>query len=506
MLFPSHQHFMKSVGIIGSGIGGIAAAIRLALKGYSVNVYEANAYPGGKLSEINGNGYRFDAGPSLFTLPRLVDELFELAGENPSDHFRYTKLDINCHYFYEDGLALKAYSDRERLLAEFVTKTNEDRASIEKVLDNSQTLYDLLADLFMYRSIHKAGTFFNSKAYKAYANLWKLDFFRTMHQANKKALKDPRIVQLFNRYATYNGSDPYQTPGTLNIIPHLEFNQGAYFPEKGMHDITLSLFKLAQGLGVDFHFNARVDSIKVSPQKAVDGLIVNGEKVKHDIVVSNMDIVNTYRKLLTSISQPNFLLTQPKSSSALILYWGIDKSFSELGLHNILFSKNYKLEFDHIFNRKTIFDDPTVYINITSKLKADDAPEGSENWFTMINVPNNSGQDWESLIAEARQNMLKKISRMLEVDISKHIVFEAQLDPRTIESKTSSAQGALYGNSSNNMFAAFLRHSNFSRRVKNLYFCGGSVHPGGGIPLSLLSAKIMAEEIPALDRPALHHG
>ncbi len=488
---------MKKAVIIGSGIGGLAAAVRLAVKGYDVEVLEANSYPGGKLSEISIDGFRFDAGPSLFTLPELVDELFQIAGRSPKDYFTYQQLEVNCHYFYEDGLRINAYADREKLLEEFDTKTADDGATIASALDKSQELYDILADLFMYRSMHHWSTFLNRKAFYAYKRLHKLDFFRTMHKANDARFKDPRVTQLFNRYATYNGSDPYQTPATLNIIPHLEFNMGAYFPNKGMHDITMSVYSLAQELGVRFRFGHPVEKIILEKKRAV-GVLCKGKCINAEVVVSNMDIVNTYRKLMTEVKQPELLLKQPKSSSALIFYWGINRVFEQLDLHNILFSGDYRREFDHIFGHGSISDDPTVYINITSKYKPDDAPEGCENWFTMINVPNNTGQDWDTLINEARINIIKKVSRMLGTSIEPMISCEEILDPRTIESRTSSSLGALYGNSSNNKYAAFLRHANFSRKYKNLYFCGGSVHPGGGIPLSLLSARIMAEELPDL--------
>jgi phytoene dehydrogenase-like protein len=208
-----------------------------------------------------------------------------------------------------------------------------------------------------------------------------------------------------------------------------------------------------------------------------------------------MDVVNTYKKLLPKASQPKKILNQPKSSSALIFYWGIQKRFPQLDMHNIFFSQDYAQEFTHIFRQKNIYQDPTVYINITSKHKPDDAPEGCENWFVMINVPNNSGQDWDELITQGRKNILAKLSRILQTDIEPLIACESILDPRTIESRTSSSQGALYGNSSNNRYAAFLRHANFSSQIQNLYFCGGSVHPGGGIPLCLLSAKIATDMV-----------
>lgn len=476
--------------IIGSGVAGIATSIRLSLKGHDVTVYEANEYPGGKLTQIASKGYRFDAGPSLFTLPKLVDELFELAGEDPKSHFNYQKLETNCHYFFEDGTFIRAYGEPEKFIDELNIKTGEPKSSVEKYLNRSALLYNRLSELFMFSSLNDPQIYFSKNALKAYLNIPKLGFFKTMNGANEDMFDNPKIVQLFNRYATFNGSDPYQTPATMNIIPHLEMSIGAYYPIHGMHAITQSLVGLAERTGVKFQYKSKVERIVLEKNTAA-GIQVNGEFIPADRVVSNMDIVNAYKKLLPDIKSPRFLLNQPKSSSALIFYWGIKSTFPKLDLHNIFFSDDYKKEFEHIFKKGTIYHDPTIYVNITSKLTKSDAPEGCENWFTMINVPNNQGQEWPLLIAEARTNIVSKLSRMLDVNIEALIESEDILDPRTIESRTSSALGALYGNSSNNLFSAFLRHSNKSKRIKNLYFCGGSVHPGGGIPMCLSSAKII---------------
>ena len=482
----------RSVIVIGAGIAGMASAIRLAQRGEIVTVLEANKYPGGKLTQISLNGYRFDAGPSLFTLPEEVESLFELCGLKTEDHFQYKSLDTSCHYFYPDGTFLKAYADRDKFVDELYEKLGEPKQNVEAALDQSGFLYQKLAPLFMYKSLHKRSTWLGTEALKAYTKLTRFGFGRSMHQANEKLFETEKAVQLFNRYATYNGSDPYQAPATLNIIPHLEFGKGAYFPAKGMHDITMSLYELAKKMGVRFQFNTKVKNIVVHEGKA-KGVNTGMGFHKSDRVVSNMDVVGTYKKLLKGQYQPTKLLSQPKSSSALIFYWGIKKTFKQLDLHNIFFSGDYKTEFEHIFQKGTIYEDPTVYLNITSTQKPDDAPESCMNWFTMINVPNNQGQDWDELIREAKQNILRKLSVQLGEDIEPLIEVEDILDPRSIELRTSSSQGALYGNSSNNKYAAFLRHANVSKKIKHLYFCGGSVHPGGGIPLCLLSAKIMAD-------------
>ena len=492
----------KTAAVIGAGIAGIASTIRLANKGYEVHIFEANSYPGGKLSSFELNGYRFDAGPSLFTMPHLVDELFQLSGKNPQDYFEYIRLEEACRYFWDDGVRLTAHANQEDFAKEIEEKLGEPAEHVVAHLRDSAVKYDVTEKLFLHRSLHKISTYFNRDALKGYANMHRLDAFTTMNRANERRFKNPRVVQLFNRYATYNGSDPYQTPATMNIIPHLEYNIGAFFPKKGMVDITESLVKLAEDLGVKFHFNTKVEKIETSGNQ-ITGLKFeqNSDSSRlaprsFDVVVSNMDVVNTFRKLLPDARQPERILRQPKSSSALIFYWGIKKSFPELGLHNIFFSNDYRAEFEHLFQKKTIYSDPTVYLNITSKHKPDDAPEGGENWFILVNAPNNEGQDWDELIEKTRQAVFKKLSHNLGVAIEELVECEEILDPRSIEYKTSSSQGALYGNSSNNRFAAFLRHANFSREFQNLYFVGGSVHPGGGIPLAILSAKIATDLIP----------
>ncbi|XLS29465.1 1-hydroxycarotenoid 3,4-desaturase CrtD [Flavobacteriaceae bacterium M23B6Z8] len=485
---------MKKIAIIGSGIAGLAAAIRLRNSGYNVKVFEANSYPGGKLSQVQLGAYRFDAGPSLFTMPHFVDEIFKDAGKKPTDYFSYLRKEIICKYYYEDGTRFTAFADEQKFAWHASEVFNTSSKEITNYLEKNKKKYDLTASLFLEKSLHKLKTYLTGQTLKAVANLGSLDVFSTLNEVNEKAFSDPRLVQLFNRFATYNGSSPYLTPGIMSMIPHLEQHFGTFFPKKGMHHITMSLYKLAEEMGVDFYFEHEVEKIEVENRKT-KGIIVNGKFHDADIVVSNMDVVPTYRKLLKSESAPEKILKQKRSSSALIFYWGMKKEFPELDLHNIFFSKNYNEEFKAIFEDQTVYEDPTVYINITSKEKKDDAPEGCETWFVMINVPGNTGQDWEKITRQSRQHIIHKLSRLLNSDIEEFIEVEAILNPISIERKTRSYQGSLYGAASNNKFAAFLRHPNFSQRIENLYFCGGSVHPGGGIPLCLLSGKIVSELI-----------
>jgi phytoene desaturase len=340
--------------------------------------------------------------------------------------------------------------------------------------------------------LHIAKNFLTKAVAKGILNFGKIGAFDTMNGANEKAFKDPHLVQIFNRYSTYNGSSPYLAPATLNVIPHVEIERGAYYPEGGMHSITKALEKLAKDIGVKFNYNSPVREI-ILENNSAKGVRTDLETEYFDVVISNMDVYNTYHKLIPTAKKPKRTLDQPKSSSGIIFYWGIKQNFEQLKLHNILFAEDYREEFDTIFSKKAIHHDPTIYVNITSKHTPTDAPEGCENWFAFINVPNNQGQDWDALINQARESIIKKVDRMLGTDLRSLIECEMVFDPRVIESRTSSAFGAIYGNSSNNKFAAFMRHPNFSKKIKNLYFCGGSVHPGPSIPLCLLSAKITTD-------------
>lgn len=491
---------MKKAIVIGAGIGGLATALRLAQEHnatgqprYQVHVFEQSDGPGGKLSHFLQAGFRFDAGPSLFTLPHLVEELVSRS-RTSTTQFPYRKLDRSCHYFWEDGTFLIAWADKQKLAQEIQCVLEVDPRPTLDHLEHSAFLYDRTAALFMERSLHKVKSYLSKDVLKAMFSVFKLDLTTTMNKANASALNHPKLTQLFNRYATYNGSDPYRAPGVLNIIPHLEHNIGTFFPEGGMYSITKTVYDLATEAGVTFHFNTPVQQILTENKKAV-AIRTEEATINADLIVSNADVFTSYKRLLPQHKAPEKIIQSERSSSALIFYWGLQATFEQLHLHNILFSDDYKEEFALIQKGQVISDDPTVYINITSKCEPKDAPDGCENWFVMINVPANNGQDWDALIPKARKSIIAKINRILKTDIEKLITTEAVLEPRTIESKTSSYMGALYGTASNDRMAAFLRHPNFSRSIKGLYFCGGSVHPGGGIPLCLLSARIVSELI-----------
>ena len=484
----------KKVIIIGSGIAGLAVSIRLKSKGYSVEVYEKNKNVGGKLSDFYIDKFRHDFGPKLFTMPNLIEDIFENAGVKTDKYFKYDKLDIACKYFWDDGQIFNAYSDSQKFINEVHKKFDKHENKVEEYIFNSKKKFNLVKKIFLEKSLHKISTYLSLDSLKAILNFLQLNIFISLNSLNRRYFKDKKLIQLFNRFATYNGSSPYLTSGIMSIIQHLEHDLGVFMPRKGISDISYSLYNLAIDLGVKFHFNSEIDSIIIKNKSAV-GVSINKINHKADIIISNMDINLTYDRLLKGYKKPFFIKNYQPSSSAVVFYCNMNKSFSNINVHNIIFSRDQKKEFDYIFNKKSIYNDPTVYICSTSKIVKEDAPIGCENWFILINSPFDSGQDWKKIKKTLRDNIIKKINSTLKVDIESNIVGEKILTPIEIEIETLSKFGSLYGSSSNSLQSAFIRHPNFSKNINNLYFCGGSVHPGGGIPLCLNSAKIVSDLI-----------
>lgn len=481
----------KKAVVIGAGIGGLGASIRLAKLGFQVTVFEANHHAGGKMNNLQLGDYRFDMGPSVFTGPEYIRELYALCGEDFST-FEYRKLDESFRYFFPDGQKFILSANTEQAIQTISEELGEDPIVVRKYLQKSEENYHLIAPLFIEKSLHRFRGLLGKHLIKALSKLSNYKLNSTMHKENKRTFKNPKTTQLFDRYATYNGSDPYKAPAMLNMIQHLEINEGVFFPEGGMVNIARRLQALAERQGVQFCFGERVLRINHNGQR-VNGVTTEKATYASDIVISNMDVSLTYERLLPTVPPPKKTLNQEKSSSAIVFYWGIRKNFPELGVHNMLFCEDYAAEFKAIFDEYELPNQSSVYINITSKICFTDAPEDGENWFVMINVPRNKGQDWTAYLSKAKKSIIQAINKALNTEIEQYIEEEFIMDPVFIEKTYSGKFGSIYGNASNNKYAAFYRHPNFSKDLKGLYFSGVSVHPGGGIPLALNSAKIAVE-------------
>ncbi|MEZ5070806.1 MAG: FAD-dependent oxidoreductase [Bacteroidales bacterium] len=481
---------MKAI-VIGSGVGGLAMAIRLAVKGYEVHVFEKNGTTGGKIGEIRRDGFRFDTGPSLLTLPSLLDELFLLAGRKRDDRLPLVRLDMLCRYFYEDGTEIDAWSEPRRFAAEVEQKPGRT-PGMSSVTWTSAGPSTSSRPIFSL-SLPAQGTQLPpAQGGPGHPPLSPGRCLPEHAPAQHAPLPGSPRCPALRPLRHLQRVRPHRAPATLNLIAHLEHNLGAYLPATGMREAIRALEVLARELGVHFHLNSRVEEILTSGRR-VRGIRVGGGVESCDRLVSDADIHHLYRDLLPGKPAPAFSMDK-LSSSALIFYWGVRGHHPRLEVHNILFSTDYKAEFRSIFNERTLFQDPTVYLYLSSRVVPGDAPGDGENWFAMINVPPDTGQDWTGLVNRAREHILDKIRRMLSIDLRDRIVCEDVQAPPDIEQATLSWKGALYGQNSNSPFAAFLRHPYRHRTLHNLHFVGGSVHPGGGIPLCLASAAIADRE------------
>ncbi|MCB0521983.1 MAG: phytoene desaturase [Lewinellaceae bacterium] len=484
----------KNISIIGSGLAGLAASIRLAAQGHRVTVFEANSEAGGKMYEWHKDGFRFDMGPSVFTMPQYVEDLFHLTGRNPKDYIEILRPELPFNYFFEDGLCLNFYADTERLVREMATKTNDDEATIRRYLADIALKYDLTEEVFLKNSLHSLSTYLTRDAFRGVVNFHKVEVFHSMDEANRRNFRDDRTRRLFNAFASYLGSSPYKAPGVLNVISHFQLNAGIYLPVGGMYAIVKALTKLAGELGVEIRYNSPVERILTQNGKAT-GLVVNSQERYSDLVVSNLDAYNTYHHLMPQEKAPRVFLDRQKSHSALVFHWGMKKQFPQLAFHNMVLSEDMRDEYNTVFNNADIGDDITIYLYISSKIHQPDAPAGCENWYILINAPYLQGQDWQAITERTRHNIIRRMSKVLGENIEPHIAFERVQNPHHFEQRTGAAFGSIYGNSYNGTFSVFLRHPNFSHRIKNLFFCGGTVHPGAGVPLSFLSAKIVSDMV-----------
>ena len=521
-------HHTKRILIIGAGIGGLSAAIRLAARGHSVHILEQQTQIGGKLNQLTMQGFTFDTGPSLITMPYVLHDLFQAAHRRLEDYLTLVPLDITCRYFYRDGLVLNAWRDRQRLSEEFRRLEPADGEALQRFFSYAETIFQAAADPFLYHSLGKPldvmGTFMryvlrghtamaldegdqDDLKGRPYISIARLRAVlaalspKTLDDIVRHYFKDEHLRQLFDRYATYNGSSPYEVAAVYSIIPYVELASGGWYLQGGIYTLAQALVKVAHELGVCLETHCRVRRILVEHGEARGVVLADGRVLRSDVVIANSDVVTTHRELLSpsvrSGRQLRRLERLEPSSSGFVLLLGLDKQYPQLAHHNIFFSDDYRAEFDDLFKRHIPQRDPTIYVCATSRSDASQAPSGSENLFVLVNAPYlTQDSDWRRDAPAYRKQVIETLARYegagLE-DIEQHIVCEVMLTPEDFQQQYGANCGSIYGLSSNARMAPFTRPGNRSKEIHNLYFVGGSTHPGGGIPLVTLSGKIVAD-------------
>lgn len=483
----------QPVVVIGAGVGGLTAAIRLAGCGHPVTVVEQLDRPGGKMGEWREAGFRFDTGPSVVTMRPVIERLFHEAGRRLEDYLELVPLRPITRYHWRDGTVLDALQDEEAMCAEIARINPREVDGYRRFMRYVAELHRVVSRPFLYS--RQPG--WRDVLRLPVADVLKIDALRTMHQAIRAHFRDPRLIQLFSRFATYNGSSPYRAPATLNVIAHVEMAQGAWYPRGGVYQIALALEQLARELDVELRYGSRAAKIEVASGKVAGVTLEDGARLPARAVVANADVSEVYRRLIADgpaaqRGQRQAGRLEP-SCSGFVMLLGVAQQTPALAHHNIFFTDDYPAEFAAIFEQRIPPPDPTLYLCVTSRTDPDHAPPGCENWFVLVNAPYLSpAWDWQRN-AETYAAHLKNVMRGWGLDAGETPRVERVFTPLDLQTMYGGNAGAIYGFSSNTRTAAFRRPGNRAGHVRGLYFASGSAHPGGGVPLVMLSGIAASE-------------
>jgi len=505
-----HANKNLRVGVIGGGIGGLMSACLLASDGYQVHLFEKNSELGGKMGEFNDKGFRFDTGPSLLTMPFLLERFFHSCGRSIEDVLELVPVEPICRYNYPDGTQFDCYENDAQTLKEIERIAPQDYSAYQHFLTYISKLYHKTADAFLYNPLDSLTDLKGLNIRSFFA----IDAFQSVSSVIDKKFESEYLRLFFKRFTTYNGSSPYQAPGTLNVIPHVELNIGGFYIKGGMRRLVDQLIELATQLGVVFHTHSDVHKIvteKYGSKRIIRSLELTNSNPKPshhlstdskdqtnsltfdcDIVVSNSDAYETYQKLLERKDQSFFnhlqTVKSEPSCSGFVLLLGLNRTYRQLKHHNIYFSSDYEDEFTDIFQNKVLPKDPTIYIANTSYTDSEHAPANSSNLFILINAPYLTKEQELKEKDSYAETVINKLEMKGLTDLRKHIVVQEVRSPYYFYEQYRSNKGSIYGSSSNGLLSAFLRPRNRTKGIYGLYHTGGSVHPGGGIPLVLQSA------------------
>ncbi|WP_436794438.1 phytoene desaturase family protein [Actinospongicola halichondriae] len=488
---------MAEVVVVGAGVGGLSAAIRVAAAGHDVTVVERLAHVGGKLDERSADGFTWETGPSLLTLPAVFRDLAAVAGRDLDELVDLIRLDPICRYRFVDGTGFDHRADLDAAAAEAEALAPGAGRQWREYLDGAETVWDTSERTFFAGPM--ASPIALLRRMRSPRDLVDIDPLRTLHSRAEATFDDARLVRWADRYATYSGSSPFRAPATLRCIPHLEQDLGAWYVRGGLGRLALALGDLATDVGVDIRTGCDVEEITHAGDRATGVRLVDGERIHGDAVIANADALHLYRDLLPHPRARRRAERTERSSSGFVLLLGVEGRTDDLAHHNVSFSGDYRAEFTSLFDTHTPIADPTIYVAASSVTDPSQAPAGHENWFVLVNAPSFSTQEASGADAHDVENGWDGYGdHVLGVmaergwDLSGRIVHRSEITPVDIAERFRTPGGSIYGTSSNGAMAAFLRPGNRGP-IDGLYVCGGSSHPGGGLPLVAISGKIAAD-------------
>jgi phytoene desaturase len=481
--------------VIGAGIGGIALAARLAKRGYQVTVVEKTSVPGGRCGRLEKDGHRFDTGPTLFLMPEVFAETYTTLGQNMEDHLSLQRVDPTYQIRFSDGLEMVMTADLTQMKTQLEAIQPGSFGGYLSYLREGHQHYQVSLERFVGRNFN---SYFDYFSLANLPLLFQLKALQKHYNNLGNYFSDPHIKAAMTFQDMYLGLSPYDAPATYSLLQYTELADGVWFPSGGMYRVIESLVGIAESLGVQFIYNAQVEAIEVNGNQATGILLKEGNRLAADVIVANADLPYVYQNLLPKSPLGDKLDKARYTCGAITFYWGLKKVYPQLRTHNVFLSTDYRPSFDRIFHDYTLPDEPSFYIHAPARTDPSAAPYGQDTLMALVPVGHlhqDTQQDMDALVKKARFSIFKRLFEVGIPDLEQNIKFEIVYSPKTWQNLYSLTHGAAFGLSHDFWQVGYLRPKNHHKQYRNLYFVGASTHPGTGLPIVLLSAKLASERI-----------
>ncbi len=485
----------RSVIVIGAGIGGLTAAVHLAHRGLHVMVVEKNSQPGGRCGRFSREGHHFDTGPTLFVMPLLYEAEFRALGTSMGEQLALQRVDPTYHLVFDDGSQLTLTPDTAIMHQQLETIEPGSFRRFQSYLQEGESHYKLVLERLVNRDCTRASEFFRLENLDLFSRLKPL----VKHYRNMAVyFDDPRLKAGFTFQDIYMGLSPFEAPATFSMMPYTELAHGVWYPRGGMYSVIESLMALARQAGVEFVFDAAVQRIDVNANHARGVQLVDGSLITADVILANADLPYVYQDLLPRDRTAKALLQKDFSCSVISFFWGVDKTYGQVGPHTLFLADDYEENFRSINRDLTLPANPSLYVHAPARLDPFMAPAGQDTLIAIIPVGHlseNGNQHWDQLRDNARDHVMRRLRSLGITDLEAHIKFEAARTPSTWHERYNLMKGSTHGLSHKLTQMAYFRPSNRHARYRNLYFVGASTHPGTGMPTAMVSGRLVSERI-----------
>ena len=488
---------MRSVIVIGAGIGGITAAIHLAHHGIKVTVLEKNSRAGGRCDRFSRDGHHFDTGPTLLVMPLLYEAEFAALGAGVSlcELLDLQRVDPTYHLIFDDGTKLALTSDMKSMQEQLESFQPGSFPGLLRYMEEGHRHYHLSMEKLVNRNFRKATDFFK------FSNLPLIYRLKPLanHYRNMSAyFDDPRLKAAFTFQDVYMGLSPFEAPATFSMMPYTELAHGVWYPKGGMYSIVEALMELAQGAGVEFEFDASVERIEVNGDQAQGVVLTDGRTLKSDAVLANADLPYVYKSLLPQDGKAERLAGKRFSCSVISFFWGVDKKYAQLPPHMLFLANDYRENFNSIIDDLDLPTNPCLYVHAPARLDPSMAPEGQDTVIAIVPVGHmseNGEQDWAQIRDTARQHVFRRLKTLGITDLEEHLKFEVNYTPLSWRKRYNLMKGSTHGLCHNLTQLGYFRPHNRHALFHNLYFVGASTHPGTGMPTAMVSGRLAAERM-----------